>query len=233
MPEPSGSTGAQPSAEAIEAAAKLIADDLGKTWLFADDSASWGRYSGDDIAAMRTDFRTAARQTLRAAYAIDAPAIHAAGVEQGRAEAREEIERLRAQNKAHAERRDREQAEMQKRLAAFSNARDKARERMKHAAVDWTTDPPSQKPGGWWSYTSMNNVAEVAALVAELDEVHDEGRAAGRDEALREAVAWLRSFRTRVDGDEPHDSAMLTRAVAMKRAGDAIEAAFPTTGDKR
>ncbi len=62
--------------------------------------------------------------------------------------------------------------------------------------------------------------------------IFDEGRAAGRDEALREVVAWARSFRTRVDGDEPHDSQMLTRAVAMRRAADAIEAAFPTTGEK-
>ncbi len=57
MPEPSGSTGAQPSAEAIDVAARQ------RKMSRMDDTAS----------------------ILAAAYAIDAPAIHAAGVQEGRA----------------------------------------------------------------------------------------------------------------------------------------------------
>ncbi len=79
MERPSGSTGVQPSAEAIEAAAKKI-NRFG--WPYRENSEA------------------AAKVMLPAAYAIDAPAIareaHAAGVAEGRAAMlREVVEFLR------------------------------------------------------------------------------------------------------------------------------------------
>ncbi len=64
MPEPNRSTGVQPSAEAIDEADTAI---------------------GSALRAMRPR-RTVAAEALTAAYAIDTPSIHAAGVAEGRAE---------------------------------------------------------------------------------------------------------------------------------------------------
>ncbi len=86
MPEPSGSTGVQPSAEAASALASRVYRDA----LRAADgmgAASQERYLEGIVARAHDD--------LRAAYAIDAPAIareaHAAGVTEGRAAMRDEI----------------------------------------------------------------------------------------------------------------------------------------------
>ncbi len=62
MSEPSGSTGVQPSAEAIEVLAKSMAVDV--------PVHDW--------------HRKRAVRALIVAYAIDTPAIHAAGVAEGR-----------------------------------------------------------------------------------------------------------------------------------------------------
>ena len=84
---------------------------------------------------------------------------------------RTEIGRLRNQNKEAAERRDREQAQMQSQIAHHERMIREARERMKNAKVDWTDDPPSQQPDGWWQYTSHNNRAEAIAFVTEIAEL--------------------------------------------------------------
>lgn len=83
-----------------------------------------------------------------------------------------DCERLRQQNKEAAERRDREEAALHSRIAQQRNDIARARARMEHAAVDWTTDPPSQRPGGWWRYTSINNVSEVLAMIEEIDRLY-------------------------------------------------------------
>lgn len=105
-----------------------------------------------------------------------------------------DVTRLREQNREHATRRDREQAELQQRVARHEGWVQRARERMDKAAVDWTTDPPSQRPGGWWSYASSNDCGEVVALVAEVEALE-----AQRDEALKvlDAVPSIRNTASR------------------------------------
>ncbi len=73
MPEPSGSTGAQPSAEAIEATAMCLGAAL-RPYFPAIDGVSY----------------SVARRSLIAALAIDAPAIHSRGYEEGRAAGRDQ-----------------------------------------------------------------------------------------------------------------------------------------------
>ncbi len=74
MTEPSGSTGVQPSAEAIEVAIKMM---------------KAGEAQGHNIAARAHD-------VLFAGFRVDTPAIHAAGVVEGRAAMlREVVEWLR------------------------------------------------------------------------------------------------------------------------------------------
>jgi hypothetical protein len=70
---------------------------------------------------------------------------------------------------------------------------------------------------------SPQDRAAVESVVAELAAAaagYEKGRAAGRDEALREVVAWIRA-----------QPACGTIAVYENQMADAIEAAFPTTGD--
>ncbi len=70
MPEPSGSTGVQPSAEAIRASRRAMSNEAMRE--------SWSPIG-------------AARVGLAAAYSIDSPAIHAAGVVEGRAAVLREV----------------------------------------------------------------------------------------------------------------------------------------------
>ncbi len=156
MTDPSRSTGAQPSAEAIEAAILSTREDLERL-------KAWARYALVDGEAFVAGVNAALER---------APAIHAAGVAEGRAEARREFEN---------------------------------RCTCRHTCGDTPEDE-----GGvckWPEQWPANRATWQAQIAAE-------GRAAGRDEALREVVAWLRD-----DGDAEYD------AVA-----DAIEAAFPLRG---
>ncbi len=81
MTEPSGSTGVQPSAEAVEAAIKMM---------------KAGETQGHNIAARAHD-------VLFAGFRVDTPAIHAAGVAEGRAAMlREVVEWARAEAALYA-----------------------------------------------------------------------------------------------------------------------------------
>lgn len=74
------------------------------------------------------------------------------------------------------------------------------------------------------------NRALAAAYALDAPVIRAEGYAAGRVEALREVVAWLRKLAATADDDGPlgrHTSH------AFKIAADAIEATFPTTGETR
>ncbi len=202
MPEPSGSTGAQPSAEAIEAARERIVavvDDhlafnvsaYGTAWTGEREDASF-------IVA------NAADKALTAAYAIDAPAIHAAG----------------------------RRAAMDDMLSGLSLC-SAHRERQEDCSVCWPN---------------------LTALVAEHRRIAEaKGRAAGRDEAraaLRsdaaeraatDRIAWALLVATGVDSprrvwaeyaDDFRGRADGVWRSALNAAEHAIEAAFPTTGEK-
>jgi hypothetical protein len=54
---------------------------------------------------------------------------------------------------------------LQSRVAKFENAYERAKELVRGTPVDWTNDPPSQEPDGWWKYTSQNNRDVIAAAV--------------------------------------------------------------------
>jgi hypothetical protein len=79
------------------------------------------------------------------------------------------VTRLRRQNHEHAERRDREMAELRSKVAKYENAYHAAKERVRGTPVDWmhwTTDAAAQEPDGWWRYTSQitRDVLMAAAL---------------------------------------------------------------------
>jgi len=78
------------------------------------------------------------------------------------------VERLRKQNHEHAERRDREQADLHHFLDRWENAAKRARELVRGSPVDWTDDPPSKEPDGWWLYTSQNNRDILTTAVHDL-----------------------------------------------------------------
>jgi hypothetical protein len=88
--------------------------------------------------------------------------------------------RLRQQNKAYAERRDAELADLVSQVHRHKVSIEQARKRMQHAEVEWTTDLPSKQPGGWWGYSSMNMKAEVIALVEEIERLRAEVDALSR-----------------------------------------------------
>lgn len=85
------------------------------------------------------------------------------------AELRQDVERLRRQNHAMAAAHDRETASLRSRVAVFEAARDRARELVRGSPVDWTDDPPSREPDGWWKYTSQQNREILIAALVERD----------------------------------------------------------------
>jgi hypothetical protein len=88
-----------------------------------------------------------------------------------------EVERLRAQNHEHAALRDREMADLRSRLDRWENAAKRARAMVRGTPVDWTNDPPSQEPDGWWNYVS---VATRNVLIAAVHDLIDDDSAAER-----------------------------------------------------
>jgi hypothetical protein len=88
--------------------------------------------------------------------------------------------------------------------------------------VAYRIDAPAIHAAGRRAAMDELREARFDASVArgELDMAVAAAHAAGRDEALREVVMWLRS--------EP---ATTRRAFVMHSMADTIEAAFPTTGD--
>lgn len=148
--------------------------------------ALWADDPGDPIAAMIADVESAAKEELQATFdlrwAADMRAIkrwqeahpgneltwpdHADLV----VWLLEELERLRRQNHDHAERRDREDAVLRSEVDRWRSAAARAREMVRGSPVDWTNDPGSKKPDGWWSYTSEMNRTILTAAVADLRE---------------------------------------------------------------
>lgn len=77
---------------------------------------------------------------------------------------------------------------------------------------------------GFGNATSTDCIKAVLyAAEIEAGGIREEERAAGRDEALREVVAFVREQNEYVTDRRVY--------VALTRAANAIEAAFPTTGD--
>lgn len=97
-------------------------------------------------------------------------------------ELRAENARLRARIHQVASDGQRERASIESDLARLRRLLAEAREYTRDWEVTWTTDPPSQKPYGWWAYTSMVNCAGAAAL---LD------RAVTAESAVRELAGVL------------------------------------------
>lgn len=176
MSEPSGSTGAEPSAEAVRAsleAEPTVVPGCTCRW-DADGNPPPSCCCAELAAAYAAEKRA---RGLVAAYSIDAPAIHAEGVAEGRRAAMEEFTDGVNFCSAH-------------------------RERQEGCPVCWP---------------------DLTGLVAEHRQVAEaKGRAAGRDEALREVVALIRLNASNEDG---------YGALVLNLLADAIEAAFPTTGD--
>ncbi len=165
---------------------------------------------------------------LTAAYLIDAPAIHEAGVAEGRAAMLREVEWRREV-----------MGEAKMALACGDGeAAHDALTRHERDGYPWALGVPGSagihaareacgvEPGAD-EYASIVGNADVQRKdVAIRAEGFEAGRAAMRDEI----VAFLWSFKSRPDDDSPHDPVMLDEAVWMSRAAKAIEAAFPTTG---
>jgi hypothetical protein len=84
-----------------------------------------------------------------------------------------ERERLRRRTHEIAEAKDAEHAAVKRELGKLRSAVDQARERTKDWKADWTDDPRSQGPYGWWRYTSHNRAMEAVALVAERERLLD------------------------------------------------------------
>lgn len=78
----------------------------------------------------------------------------------------DEIARLRQQNHEHAEKRDRELADLNSRVAKYERSQAEARERVRNWPVDWTTDPPERQRPEARPETSTRQ-AEQARLVEE------------------------------------------------------------------
>ena len=55
--------------------------------------------------------------------------------------------------------------ELRSKVARYDNAYARAKELVRGSPVDWTDDPPSQEPDGWWRYTSQNNRDVIAAAI--------------------------------------------------------------------
>jgi hypothetical protein len=91
---------------------------------------------------------------LAAILAIEDEAAAAAIQRAEQAEA--EVVRLRQQNHDAAAARDRQTADLQRRIAEYDNAAVRARELVRGTPVDWSYDPPSREPDGWWKYTSVS-----------------------------------------------------------------------------
>jgi len=110
--------------------------------------------------------------------------------------AEDEVSRLRRQNHEHAEKRDREMADLRRQVNRYQNAYRRAKERVRGSPVDWTNDQKSQEPDGWWTYTSQNNrdILMAATLDAE--------RAARAEPELREALHALHALIAEVERNE-------------------------------
>jgi hypothetical protein len=76
-----------------------------------------------------------------------------------------DVERLRRQNHEHAERRDREMSGLRRQVDRYQNAYRRAKELVRGSPVDWSKDPSSQEPDGWWGYTSQSNRDVLMAAV--------------------------------------------------------------------
>ncbi len=229
---PDARAGALPSAEAIEAGAKALAGEL-RPYFPAIDGVSLTHI------------------TTHAAYAIDAPAIHAAGVQEGRAEAAA----------------DPPSGEYVYR-AASDTIKWKHRPTAAEARADLhevgTNDPRVERRGPW----ERPRVAEVepfdyaagydrmwqaqheatqalARVIGERDAARQEGRAAmlrevveargggvwhkdGALAQLRQMAQWARELEEVAFGGR-ETAAKIARNVDA--ACDAIEARFPTTGE--
>lgn len=94
-----------------------------------------------------------------------------------------DVERLRTRTHEIAEAKDAEHREEAKEYARLREAVDRARERVRNWKADWTADPRSQGPEGWWHYTSHNHAMEAVALVADRNDALT--RVAGLEEGLR------------------------------------------------
>ena len=102
------------------------------------------------------------------------------------AEARAEADRLRQQNHDAAAARDKETAALRSEVDRFENAAARACELVRGSPVDWTDDPPSQKPNGWWNYTSQNNRNVIIAAVRAAREAQPDPRVEALETLLRD-----------------------------------------------
>jgi len=175
----------QPSTEAIEAA-------------YVDRYGHEREWPGNQRAALEGN--------LIAAYVIDAPAIHAAGVEEGRAER----SLPRTDNRAYDLRQ-----RLNRAVRWLREAEDIARvETPALVTADRIRDIYEQV-----TEDVLNGKASIPPLrerLAKAERRVDQARAEGRAAMRDEIVAWLRGHGTK---HATHDWA----------AADAIEAAFPTT----
>lgn len=114
-----------------------------------------------------------------------------------------EVARLSARTHEIAAEGDRKNAALESEIAKYRARYTAARERVKYWPVDWTDDPPSREPGGWWRYTSQNHIDEVVAVVesaraegARQERKRLEGRAAAECGAR---AIWEHHLRVGVD----------------------------------
>ena len=131
---------------------------------------------------------------------------------------RAEADRLRARTHEIQERESRERAALQSQVDRFRHAFARAEEAVRDFRADWTTDPPSQEPYGFWRYTSQVTKDAMALVVQQrLDaEMNLEQAEADWQDAMAELEATKRAKaendeRFQIERDEARRQAIRLR----------------------